>query len=136
MAIATDPTHMRYRQYIAPLVERHKENYGDKLLLSVSYTPERDESDIFLLTVLAGFHSHSLEENGDILEVLYGSTNAFPLFGNDRLHILLTSPEEFEEAKQKQTSRLTEFMTACKNDKAILLYRREGSTFLQDELPQ
>jgi len=110
-----------YREQIERLVEQHKENFGDRLKLSVCYAPEHMEAegDVFLFEVLTDFESGSLEEQNDILEVIYGSTPAFPLEGRDsRLHILLTNPDELQEAKRKNTRLYRELKNAYSKDRA------------------
>ena len=119
MVTATD-VYPEYREQIERLVEQHKENFGDRLKLAVCYAPERPEAegDVFLFEVLTDFESGSLEEQDDILEVLYGSTPAFPLEGrNSRLHILLTNPDELQEAKRQNTPLYRELKAAYSQGK-------------------
>ncbi len=117
-----------YLEQIERLVERHLENFNETLELVVYYAPEHDTTDVFLFELLTDFESGSLEEQGDILEVLYGATPAFPMpdmKGN--LHIILTSPAELHEAKRKNTRLYQELKTAYTQGKTWEIYTGDYS---------
>ncbi len=129
-------TYPIYLEQVNDLVKRHLENFEDRLLLAIYYAPERSPSDVFLFEVLKDFNSDSLEEEGDILEVLFGATPAFPLQNRgDFLHILLTNPEEFQTIINEPTPYYRELLDACSNGKAQTVYRHpESSLFCEAPL--
>lgn len=124
-----------YREQIERLVERHKENQYDPLLLAVYYAPEREETDVFLFEVIEDFNSGSLDESDDMLEVLYGATPAFPMPDmRGYLHIILTNPEELREAKNKNTRLYVELKTALSKNKARIIFCHPDKTGLLEVL--
>ncbi|MCX6382197.1 MAG: hypothetical protein NT023_22425 [Armatimonadetes bacterium] len=124
-----------YQEQIKRLVERHKENQYDPLLLAVYYAPEREETDVFLFEVIEDFNSGSLDESGDMLEVRYGTTPAFPMpYRNGYLHITLTNPDELAEARGKNTPLFVELKTALSEGKAEIIYCRPDKASLCEAL--
>ena len=66
--------------------------------LAVSYDPGRDCEDIFLFEVVGGFARGEINPERDLFETAFFSTPEFPLAAGEKLHLVLTSPEELSVA--------------------------------------
>ena len=112
-----------YAEQMKELVAQHRELVEEPLLLAIYYSPGRDENDVFLFEVLDNFNGASIETDGDLLEVLYGSTPHFDLHDRDaRLHIVLTSPEELLKAAANGTKRFQEVKQALADHRSQIIY--------------
>ena len=117
------PTYPYYQDLVRDLVEQHRELVEEPLLLAIYYEPHRLVGDVFLFEVLDHFRGGALDESGDILEVLYGSTVHFVLEPMDAmLHILLSNPDEFRAATGRDTTKIKELREAFRNGKAQIVF--------------
>lgn len=116
-------TYPDYLEKVKQLVDQHLELVEEPLLLAIYYAPDRAENDVFLFEVLDNFNGSSIEYDGDLLEVLYGSTRHFELHHRDAmLHVVLTSPEELHRAAEKNTPRFVEVKQALAQQRAQVVY--------------
>jgi len=122
-----------YLEQVKQLVAQHLELVEEPLLLAIYYRTDRAENDVFLLEVLDNFNGSSIECDGDLLEVLYGSTPHFMLRDRDAvLQIILASPEELLRAATKNTSRFREVKHALAEGRAQKVYGSpEGDDLMQ-----
>jgi len=126
-------TYPNYLEKVKELVDQHRELVEEPLLLAIYYAPNRDEDDVFLFEVLDNFNGSSIELDGDLLEVLYGSTPHFELHHRDsRLHIILTSPEELHKAIANNTRRFQEVKQALAENHAQIVYIDEQRNDLKE----
>lgn len=103
MIVQESTTFPAYEQDVRDLVDYHKQIEEEPLLLAVYYAPRtssRSPHDVFLFEVYDGFHQNRISPEQDFDEVWYGSTEAFPLSREQHLHLVLTNPIEFEEARR------------------------------------
>jgi hypothetical protein len=99
---------------IQRLVEEHLKLTDEPLLWAVYYKPNRDEQDIFLLEVIEGFGAGRIDADRELFEVTYTSKSGFAMDPDQRLHLVLTSPEEFVTAVRQHWDLLLEFQEAVK----------------------
>jgi len=115
-----------YLNQVRDLVEQHRELVEEPLLLAIYYAPDRDPEDVFLFEILDNFRGGALDTSGDILEVLYGSTEHFEMDPrNAMLHILLLNPKEFIDAVSQDTRKIAELRAAFGNGKAQLVFESD-----------
>lgn len=86
----------QFESAIRQLIEQHLQLNDEPLHLALSYAPQREREDIFLLEVIDG--EDSLAENRELFETVFTSTPGFPMNTNQQLHLLLTTPSEWERA--------------------------------------
>ena len=122
-----------YLREVENLVEQHLELEEEPLRLAIYYAPNRDKDDVFLFEVIDNFDGSSIETDGDLLEVLYGSTPGFELSNREaRLHIILTSPDELRKAGANRTNRFQELKQAIAQHHAEIIYSdQQGDSLKQ-----
>jgi hypothetical protein len=119
----TMSTYPNYENQVEQLVKEHLKLQDEPVVMAIYYAPERDYDDVFLFEVLEGYNGNTIEDDGDLLEVLYGPTPSFPLHsGNAKLHILLTNPAEFEQSAQKSTRKFQELKQAVAQHKSKIIF--------------
>jgi hypothetical protein len=117
-------TYPDYLGQVRELVEQHRELIEEPVLLAVYYAPDRNDDDVFLFEVLGNFQGSSIEYDGDLLEVVYGSTPHFAMHSRASvLHIVLTNPDELRLAAERQTPRFVEIKRAFAEGRAQVVYR-------------
>jgi len=125
MIVQESTTFPAYEQDVRDLVDYHRQIEEEPLLLAVYYAPHtsgRSPHDVFLFEVYDGFQQNRISPERDFDEVWYGSTEAFPLGREQRLHIVLTNPVEFEEARQADWPLWRELREAVKQGKYKPIY--------------
>jgi hypothetical protein len=88
-------------QKVQWLVKQHLEIKDEPLLLALYYAPDRDPQDIFVFEVIEHFGADSVAEDRDLFEITYDSTTTFPLEAGQKLHLILTNPQELRVAFQE-----------------------------------
>lgn len=86
----------QFESAIRQLTEQHRQLKDEPLHLAVSYGPEREPQDIFLLEVIGGDHPLSLDH--ELFETVFTSTSGFPMRADQNLHLVLTTLGELETA--------------------------------------
>jgi hypothetical protein len=107
------------------LVEEHKTLKDEPLVLAVYYAPERNPEDVFLFEVIEGFGGGSVDPERTLFEVTYGPSSGFPMEAGQRLHLILTNPEEFRTAARDGWSLLGELKGAVGKDRAKVVFSTE-----------
>jgi hypothetical protein len=116
------------------LIEEHREIKDEPLLLAVYFEPERDPGDLFLFEVVEGFGANRVQEDRELFEVSYYSTPQFPLGSEQRLHLVLTNPVEFEAATQAHWPSLEEVRNAMRDGRAKVLFADPARPDLEAKL--
>jgi hypothetical protein len=83
---------------IRRLAAQHQELEDEPLHLAISYQPgTRVQQDIYLFEVIGGIGAGTNPDR-DLFEVVFEATPEFPMAPRERLHLILTTPEEMEVA--------------------------------------
>ena len=104
------------RQFERPLqelLEQHLELKDEPLHLAVAFTPARDPNDIFLLEVVGGW-SQSISPDKELFEVVYLPESGFPMAADQKLHLVLTTPEELATALEEDWLSSREIVDAVR----------------------
>ncbi|HZL35416.1 MAG TPA: hypothetical protein VFC78_08910 [Tepidisphaeraceae bacterium] len=104
------------------LVKEHRQLRDEPLLLAISYQPQRDPGDLFLFEIIDGFGAGRIEEDRKFFEVTFSSSPSFPMKPRQRLHLILTNPEEFQVADREDWPSLEEIREAVRAKRAITVF--------------
>jgi hypothetical protein len=104
----------RFAGQIRRLTDQHRELEDEPLHLALSYDPGRDPRDVFLFEAIGQFAGGATNLDRDLFEVTFGSTSEFPLGDGERLHLLLTSPEELPVALKEHWPLADELRSAVR----------------------
>lgn len=107
---------------VEKLVNEHRQLRDEPLLLAIYFEPLRSSGDIFLFEVIDGFGAGMVDEDKKFFEVSYAATSSFPMEQGQRLHLVLTSPEEFEVAVQEGWDSLDEVRDSIRAGNAITIF--------------
>lgn len=119
---------------VEKLVAEHRGLVDEPLLLAICFVPARDPGDTFLFEVVEGFGAGAIDEDRKLFEVTYASTPSFPLAPGQRLHLILTSPEELDVACQEQWPSIEEIRDAMRSGQFITLYSDPSRPDLEGKL--
>lgn len=114
------------------LVRQHRELKDEPLLLAIYYRPRREAGDVFLFEVIEGFGSNSVNTEGDFFEATFAATSGLDLEKDQRLHLILTNPEELKYAHQRGWPLMEELTQAIFWDEAfkVLYASQKGRVLL------
>src|SRR5262245_51431672 len=87
----------QFETAIRRLTDQHRELEDEPLHLAISYGPNRDQQDIFLFEVI-GRTGHGVSPERELFETTFYASPSFPMEPNQRLHLILTDPQEVETA--------------------------------------
>ena len=87
-----------HAESVRRLIEQHRELEDEPLHLVVRYlpAPPRDGRHVYLLEVIGS--QWEPNEERDSFEVTYAGTEGFPMRVDERLHLILTNPQELKVA--------------------------------------
>lgn len=114
------------------LVKRHRSMKDEPLLLAIHYRPRRRPQDVFLFEVIEGFGAGKIDSERELFEVTYSDPSGFPLKAGQRLHLLLTNPQEFERAVAENWKSLAELRGAIKAGDSRTVYSDPESRHLRE----
>ncbi len=103
------------------LVNEHRQFADEPLLLAIYYKPDRELQDIFLFEVVENL-GNGVDPDRELFEVTYSSTSGFPLEPGQKLHLVLTNPQEFETAVRENWPLLRELREAIDAGAYRVLY--------------
>jgi hypothetical protein len=109
---------------IRQLAEQHRQLKDEPLHLALSYGPEREPQDIFLLEVVGG-NGDRLAEDRELFETVFTPSSGFPLGAGQKLHLLLTTPAELETALREGWPSAKEVRGAVECGDAEVLFADE-----------
>jgi hypothetical protein len=126
----------RFPQFAEPirrLTEQHRELKDEPLHLAVSYGPAREQQDIFLFEVIGG--TESINPEGDLFETIFLPASGFPMAPGQKLHLILTNPQELQEGVGKDWPLAKEIVQALRSpaDHEVL-YADETGREILDQL--
>jgi hypothetical protein len=122
MTVQTSKQFPEYAEELRGLVTQHRKIRDEPLLLAIYYKPRREEDDVFLFEVIGEFGAGAIDEDRELFEVTYPSSTNFPLEAGQRLHLVLTNPQEYEVAVQQGWKHVQELREAIKSSDFQVLY--------------
>jgi hypothetical protein len=120
--IAATRTFPAYREVVQELVQEHLELTYQPLLLALYYASEREPSDIFLFEVADKFGGNWVSEDNELMEATFGAASGLSIDKDQRLHLILTNPNEFHAAIENCWQSLQEIRQAVKSGQFEILY--------------
>lgn len=117
---------------IRGLVEEHLKLTDEPLLWAVYYKPNRDEQDIFLFEVIEDFGAGRIDPDREFFEVTYTSKSGFDMDADQRLHLVLTNPQEFTAAVRENWELLAELQQAINLGNYQTIYIDQGHKHLAE----
>jgi hypothetical protein len=114
----------QFESSIRQLTEQHSQLQDEPLHLAVSYGPERKQQDIFLFEVIGG-NDRRLCEDHELFETVFTSTSGFPMRTDQNLHLVLTTPAEWETALREGWPSAEEIRKAIASGDYKILYEDE-----------
>src|ERR1019366_2556951 len=123
----------RFEKAIRRLTEQHRELKDEPLYLAVSYGPARDPRDIYLLQAIGNGPDDRISPDRELFETTFTPTAGFPMDPNQRLHLILTNPEELETALREKWASAGDFTAAVRlGDYQVLHADRIGKKLLRN----
>lgn len=110
------------RRRLEKLVEAHRKRKDERLHLAVWFHPRGGRRNIYLLEVLQNFGGSSIDENGQLFHIGFGSASGFPLEPGRELRLVLTNPEELREAVASQWKSLMPIRVAKRTGMTRVLF--------------
>jgi hypothetical protein len=132
MTVQTRKQFPEYAEELRGLVAQHRKISDEPLLLAIYYKPGREEEDVFLFEVIGDFGAGAIDEDRELFEVTYASSTAFSLEAGQRLHLVLTNPQEYEVAVQQGWKHVQELREAIKSGDFQVLYSDPGCPKLRE----
>lgn len=126
------PTKFYAHPNLPQLVKQHLALTDEPLLLAIAYKPGREPQDIFLFEVIENFGGGVIDPDRELFEVIFNSTSSFPLSQGQRVHLVLTNPEELKVATHEKWRLLEELRDAIHSNDSDLLYSDPNRTDLKD----
>jgi hypothetical protein len=96
------------------LAKQHLQIKDEPLLLALYFSPDRDPQDIFVFEVIENFGAGSVDPDQTLFEITYASGLTFPLAEGQKLHLVLTNPNELEVAFRDEWPSAKEIRDAVK----------------------
>lgn len=122
----------QFEDEVRRLTTQHLELKDQPLHLAISYDPGRDSQDIFLFEVIGGFAGGEINPDGDFFETVFPSTSTIPPAEGDKLHLVLTSPDELGVAVEQGWPLAVEIKSAVqRGDFQELFHDETGARLLE-----
>jgi len=116
---------------VRELADQHKELVDEPMHLAIAYDPGRDMRDIFLFELLGNFGRGEVSPDGELFEVTFRPSDDFPLERDQRIHLVLSSPQEFRVALAQHWTSAEELRAAVGCGDYIVVFEDEtGHEFL------
>jgi hypothetical protein len=112
----------QFEREISRLTEQHRELQDEPLHLAVAYLPAaRDQQDIFLFEVVGGALT-TISSDRNLFEATFTSTPGFRMGANERLHLVLTNPDELRLALEQGWPLAQEVVNAIRANDYHTMY--------------
>lgn len=92
------------------------------LLLALYYATDHDPEDIFLFEIADKFGGNRISEDSELMEVTFGAGTGLQIQADQRLHLMVTNPREFDMAVQKRWQGLQKVGQAVRSGRFQTLY--------------
>lgn len=112
----------QFAQAIRQLTAQHRELTDAPLHLAIAYGPPHDTQDIFLFEVIGASDGISLNSDRDLFETVFEPTPRLATGFDQRLHLVLTTPPEFETALREGWPLANEVVNAIQAGDYEVLY--------------
>ncbi|MCX7044682.1 MAG: hypothetical protein NTX50_04235 [Candidatus Sumerlaeota bacterium] len=123
---------LEYKEPLKKLVQDHRKIKHEPLLLAVYFSPKPKVEDIYLFEVADRFRGNVVSNDRQMLEIGYASTPGFPMRADQRLHLILTNPEEMETALRENWKIIRQLRKSKQtNDFKVLHRSKRGASFLE-----
>ncbi len=134
MTATVAKTFPAYRNVVQELVEEHLELTDQPLLLALYYVPDRDSNDIFLFEVADKFGGNRVTEENAFMEVTFGANSGLRIGKKQRLHLIITNPNELRAAIRNKWPDVVEIGKAVAQERYQQLYAasEDGENLLRD----
>jgi hypothetical protein len=113
----------QFESAILRLTKQHRELEDEPLHLAISYGPSRDQQDIFLFEVIGRAAGEMVSPEQELFEATFASTPGFPMESKQRLHLVLTNPQELETALREEWPAVGEIVNAFRSRNYKVLYK-------------
>lgn len=127
------------RRQIRDLAKQHLKLRDEPLHLAIVYDAGRDSQDIFLFELLDNFGGNEINPDAELFEATFGSSSNFSLEPGQRLHLILTNPEEFRKALIQRWPTAEEVRDAVRRGDFEILYSdqvgRDALELLNERAP-
>ncbi len=123
-----------YHEVVQELVEEHLEIKDQPLLLALYYAPDRDSNDVFLFEVADKFGGNRVTEEKAFMEVTFGADSELRIGKKQRLHLVITNPNEFRAAIRNRWPDVVEIGKAVAQQRYQQIYAApgDGENLLRD----
>lgn len=119
---------------IKNLIKTHEGIPDEPLHLALRYEPEEDSKDIFIFEIIGNFAGGYVDPDQEMMEVSFGSSANFPLQEGQELHLVLTSPQEFEIANRDDWKSVQKIRQSMRNKRYSVLSMDETGKMLLGSL--
>jgi hypothetical protein len=120
-----NPRFPHLRRQLLDLAKQHLKLRDEPLHLAIAYDPGRDSQDIFLFELLDNFGGNEIDPDAQLFEATFGSSNSFALEAGQRLHLILTNPQEFRTALNQHWPTAEEVRDAVRRGDFEILHSDE-----------
>ena len=90
----------QFEKALCALVEDHRRIEDEPLHLAIAFGPDREPRDLFLFEVIDSFGDDVFNPEEELFETVFLPNSGFPMEPDQRLHLILTNPKEFEQARR------------------------------------
>lgn len=123
----------QFESAIRQLAEQHRQLKDESLHLALSYGPDREQQDIFLFEVIGG-NGERFSDDRQLFETVFTSSPGFPMSAGQELHLVLTTPAEFETALREGWPSANEIRSAVEEGNSRVLHTDEIGQRILDSL--
>jgi hypothetical protein len=121
--LATVEKYPDFEPQVKKLVAQHRTQWNKQLHLAVYFAPpKRPKRDVYLFEIIDGFGGGHVDPDQKLFRFAYGSTPGFPLPTGTSLQMVITNPNELDEALRDNWKRIEEIRAARKIGKATVIY--------------
>src|SRR5437899_3790476 len=126
----------QFEPAIRRLTEQHRELEDEPLHLALAYQPGpgRDQQDIYLFEVIGSRFGGDINPERELFETIFESAPGFPMDFGEKLHLILTNPEEVDLALRENWQSLREVLNAIRRGDCKELYADASGTELIERL--
>jgi hypothetical protein len=112
----------QFETQIRRLADQHREMEDEPLHLAIAYQPlsPRDQQDIYLFEVIGGWSESNPDK--ELFETTFEPNGRLQTGFDQRLHMILTTPNEFRVSMEEKWKTAEEIVNAVKSDDYQVLH--------------